>query len=163
VHAVGNGDLHNVAGGVLFQRLAHGGVQGDVTLEGVGIVGAHDGVGLLLAAGLVKDGDGGADVDNVLTQLFLGNDLGVGQDVLQLLNAALQTGLLVSCCVVLGVFGKVAKGLGFLDLLGDLVAADADQVVQLFLQLLDAFGSKALDVFVCHDDIPPGYWSFNHK
>ena len=59
----------------------------------------------------------------------------MGQDVLDLGNAAVELGLLVLGGIVLGVFGKVAVGTGFRDHGGDFPLPGGLQVVELLLQV----------------------------
>ena len=95
----------------------------------------------------------GAHRHAVHAQLALVDDDGVLDHLLQLGDAVLHQTLGVLGLVVLAVFRQVAVAAGFLDLLGQLLAADRLEVFQFVLHRLQA-GSGHLD-FLCHLGISP--------
>ena len=135
------------------QRVAHGALVADLAVQGVGLGAAHDVVffGLILAGHL--DGDVGAHRHAVHAQLALVDDDGVLDHLLQLGDAVFHQTLGVLGLVVLAVFRQVAVAAGFLDLLGQLLAAHGLEVLQFLLHSFQA-GSGHLDL-LCHLRISP--------
>ena len=131
------------------QRLAERRVVRDAALHGVGLLRADDGVELLIAGLHILDLDGAAEADLAFGVLGLVDDDGVGKDVLDLGDAAVELGLLVLGLVVFAVFGEVAEGARLLDLLGYFLLTRRLQIKKFLLQLFEA---ERTDLeFFCHD------------
>src|SRR5215813_5058917 len=106
----------------------------DAALRGLRLVRAHDLVADLLAAFVLEqdrrgEGDAVARCGRI-------DDLGGAHLALELGDAPLDERLLLARRVVLGVLGEVAVGPGLGDRLGDGVAIDALQAVELVAQAL---------------------------
>ena len=83
-----------------------------------------------------------ADLDDVGREVGGVDDLRRAQALLELGDLLLEHHLLVLGVVVLGVLRDVAELARLLDALGDLAALGGLQVVELALELLEAFGSE---------------------
>ena len=84
---------------------------------------------------LVLDYHGAAQTHPAVGLVLVLNDDGVGQNVLNLGNTAVELGLLVLGGIVLGVFGQVAVGAGFGDHGGDFALTGGFQVIQFLFQV----------------------------
>ena len=84
---------------------------------------------------------------HILHGALIENDR-MGQDILDLGDAAIELRLLVFGLVVFTVLGKVAKGTRFLDLLGHFLFPSGFQIVQLSFQLLETIARDF--IFLCH-------------
>ena len=128
--------------------MAHGALVADLAVDGVSLGAANNVVllGLIIAGHF--DGNVGANRNAVHAQLALVDDHSVLDHLLQLGDAVLHQTLGVLGFIVLAVLRKVAVAAGFLDLLGQLLAADRLEVFQFVLHRLQA-GSGHLD-FLCH-------------
>ena len=148
-HANGRFDIDDIADLMAEQRLAERRVVGDAALHGVGLLRADDGVELLVTGLHILNLDGAAEADLAFGVLGLVDDDGVGKDVLDLGDAAVELGLLVLGLVVFAVFGKVAEGARLLDLLGYFLLTRRLQIKKFLLQLFEA---ERTDLeFFCHD------------
>ena len=99
-------------------------------------------VNFRLAALLVLDVDGDADADDVVGELADVDDLRGAQALLELGDPLLEHRLLVLGVVVLGVLRDVAELARLLDPLGHLAALLGLQLLELRLELLEAFGGE---------------------
>jgi hypothetical protein len=124
------------------QRLADRRLVGELLLRRVRLGRADDRVLVAVARLLILDVDGHADADQVRRELRRVDDLGRAQALLELGDLLLEHHLLVLRVVVLGVLRDVAELARLLDALGDLATAVRLQVVELALELLEAFGSE---------------------
>ena len=110
--------------------------------DGVGLGRADDRVLQRLAGSLVLDGHLRADADDVAGELGRVDHRRGAQLVLERRDARLEHRLLVLGVVVLGVLRDVAELARFLDALGDLAALVVREVLDLGLQLVEAFRSE---------------------
>src|SRR5204862_1305752 len=136
--AVGQRDADLFTALAAHERLADRGLVGQLLLGGVGLGRAHDRE-LQRAALLVLDVDDRADADGVGGDVVRVDDLGGAQTLLQLHDALLEHRLLVLGVVVLGVLRDVAELASLLDALGHVAAPVAGQLLELILELLEAF------------------------
>ena len=137
LHGEGAGrgvDGEGLACGLANHGAAEGGVVGELELHGVGFLRAGDAV-LGLLAMLVLNNHGAAQTHPAVGFVLVFNDDGVGQNVLDLGDAAVELGLLVLGGIVLGVFGQVAVGAGFGDHGGDFALTGGFQVIQFLFQV----------------------------
>src|SRR5207249_2301330 len=126
-----------VAGLVAEQRAAERRFVRDPALEWVGLGRADDGVALVARVGAHLDV--GSDLDHALGAVAVLDEDRLPEHALQGLDAALNQALLVLSLRVLGILGDVAEVTGSPDPLGHLHPAHADQLLQLFLELAQAF------------------------
>ena len=133
--------------------MAHGALVADLAVQGVSLGAAHDVVLLDLVLTLHLDGDVGTDRDVLNAQFALVDDDSVLDHLLQLGDAVLDQTLGVLGLIVLAVLGQVAVAAGFLDLLGQLLAAHGLEVLQFLLHSFQA-GSGHFDL-LCHLRISP--------
>ena len=137
LHGEGAGrgvDGESLARGFADDGAAEGGVVGELELHGVGFLGTGDAVLGLLAV-LVLNNHGAAQAYPAAGFVLVLDDDGVGQNVLDLGDTAVELGLLVLGGVVLGVFGQVAVGAGFGDHGGDFALTGGFQVIQFLFQV----------------------------
>ena len=137
LHGEGAGrgvDGEGFAGGLAHHAPAEGGVVGELALHGVGFLGTGDPVGGLNALLILHD-HGAAQAYPAGGLVFVLNDDGVGQDVLDFGDPAVELGLLVLGGIILGVFGQVAVGTGFRDHGGNLTLPGGLQIVQFLFQV----------------------------
>src|SRR5262245_42818623 len=125
---------HPVADVLADERAGQRRHDRDAALRGLRLVRAHDLVADLLAAFVLEqdrrgEGDAVARCGRI-------DDLGGAHLALELGDAPLDERLLLARRVVLGVLGEVAVGPGLGDRLGDGVAIDALQAVELVAQAL---------------------------
>ena len=124
-------------------------------LHGVGLLRADDSIRRLFLQIKVADLHGAAKADDtgaLLLGALIDHD-SMGQDVLDLCDAAIQLGLLIFRFIIFTVLGKVAEGAGFLDLLRDFLLARGFQIIELFLELLQTFSGQLK--FFCHSMFLP--------
>src|SRR5262249_47258326 len=127
--------LHLVTDLLAEQRPSEGAGDADAPLGEVGLVGAEDAVGDLLARVRVRELDGGPEGDLVAGELARVDDLGPGQLVLDLLDASFDERLPLACGVVLGVLAQVAVLAGGRDRLDDGGPRDALELTELVPKL----------------------------
>src|SRR6185312_15636937 len=135
-------DLDGLALLLADDRLADGRLVRELVLGGVRLGGADDPVLDRLLRVDVAQLHLGADRDDVLGDVLLGDHARVAEPLLERGDAVLEQRLLVLGVVVLGVLGDVAELAGDADAVGDLATLVVRQVLDLLLQLLVAFGSE---------------------
>ena len=140
--AAGQRDVDGVAALVADERLAHRRLVGQLALRRVGLSRADDRVLLAVAVFSSLTLTVTPTRDDVGRQLGRVDDLRRAQPVLELGDLLLEHHLLVLGVVVLRVLGDVAELAGLLDALGDLATLVGLQLLELALELLEAFGSE---------------------
>ncbi len=128
-------DGDNIPDSFAEQRAADRRLIGDHSVKAVRLCAAHDRELKLLLKFHIVETDGASDIDICRAHLILSNDLGILEDLLDLLDAGFDVSLLILRSIVLGIFGKVTLLTGFFDLLGNSLALVDLQVIQLILKL----------------------------
>src|SRR3954470_932064 len=140
--AAGHGDGDHVVSLAAQQRLADRGLVGEPLVRRVGLGRADDRVRRRLARLVVLDVDQGAHAHDVVVELGGVDHRGRAQLVLERGDPRLEHRLLVLGVVVLGVLRDVPELAGLLDALGDLAALGGGEVLDLLLEVLEAFGGE---------------------
>ena len=131
-------DADDVSCRAADQRLADRALVADTPIARIGFGRADDGVDLFVVVAVFFDDNTTAQGDLVIGRLGIVDYLGVVDLDLEFPNASFDKGLRVFGFIIAGIFSQIAFGLGFGDLLGDLLPPFTDQIVQLLLQSIEA-------------------------